>query len=238
MLRMTSIAAAPSLTVEPLWARTRASFARAVAAIGAPVAIAALGLLTRALRRAIVGRVARLEFLVRRLLLAEATAIGRSESTRAPAQKHTSAAQTPTRAAPRIDYARPETWQARFAFAAPRDPRAIPDSQAPSIRDLWGPTPPPAPPPVRRRPAHNEEESTFRLARRFEAVRRVLENPLPYARRLACLLTRAVRRFPEIVRRLVLTGARTNDYDRADPPLGIDILGACVDAPEAFPDSS
>ena len=66
----------------------------------------------------------------------------------------------------------------------------------------------------------------------------MLENPLPHAERLARLLTRAVRRFPEIVRRYFFAGARTGDYDPADPRLSIDALSAAFTAPEAFPDSS
>jgi hypothetical protein len=79
MPRMTT----SSLIAEPLWQRTRASFARAIEAIGTPAAIAALALLTRDLRRAIAGRILRLEHLVRKLLLAEATELHRAELARA-----------------------------------------------------------------------------------------------------------------------------------------------------------
>lgn len=79
MPRMTT----SSLIAEPLWQRTRASFARAIEAIGAPATIAALTLLTRSLCRVITGRILRLEHLVRKLLLAEATELHRVERARA-----------------------------------------------------------------------------------------------------------------------------------------------------------
>ncbi|WP_395645385.1 hypothetical protein [Terricaulis sp.] len=69
---MHAIAPSAPLAADPLWARVRAAFARAVAAIGAPAAIAALGLLSRAFRRSIANRIALLEHIVRKLLLAEA----------------------------------------------------------------------------------------------------------------------------------------------------------------------
>ena len=131
----------------------------------------------------------------------------------------------------------PQTWRAQFSFALPRNPRAVPNARAPRILDLSRDYPQPPPPRAARviRPEH----APFRLARRFEALRRVLENPLPHAQRLARVLAREVRRYSAIVRRAVLAGPRTDDYDRADPRLSMDALGAAWDAPEAFaPDSS
>jgi hypothetical protein len=136
------------------------------------------------------------------------------------------------------DLQRPETWRAQFSFALPRDPHLVPNAHAPRIRALWGD--PPATRPARERTPRpvTEEDAPFRLARRFEALRRVLENPRPHAERLARLMARAVRRFPEIVRRYLFAPARTNDYDPADARLGIDAMGCAFTAPEAFPDSS
>jgi hypothetical protein len=72
-----------TLIAEPLWQRTRASFSRAIDAIGTPAMIVAIATLTRDLRRAIVGRLFRLEHIVRKLLLAEAAELNRAEIARA-----------------------------------------------------------------------------------------------------------------------------------------------------------
>jgi hypothetical protein len=139
----------------------------------------------------------------------------------------------------------PETWNARFSFAPPRDPFAVPEARAPRIRALWGePTPKmsDAHAPVAAEPPTALDarvcHSPFGLARRFEALRRVLENPRPHVERLARVLARAVRRFPEIVRKFVLAPARTNDYDPDDPRLAIEAIARALDAPDAFRDSS
>jgi len=138
-----------------------------------------------------------------------------------------------------IDVGRPETWRATFSFALPRDPHRVPDSRAPRIRAPWGPTPPPAPGPERIARVIKAEDAPFCLARRFEALRRVLENPRPYAERLARLLARELRRFRQIVRRAVLAPCRSNGYDPDDPRLGIDAMGAgFVRSEIGFADSS
>jgi hypothetical protein len=253
MTAMSAIAA--PLIAEPLWARARAMFARAVVAIGDAAAIAILQQLPRPLRRRIVAWLAPLEHIVRKLLLAEAAALRRapnwtaglrpalaqvpqSRSAALRAACAAGAARSNLQPSRVFDPSRPETWPACFSFALPRDPLAVPDARAPRIRALWVPSPPPAPP--QRAPrASNETDTPFRLARRFEALRRVLENPLPHAQRLARLLARAVRRFPEIVQRCVLAPARTGDYDREDPRLGVDAITQSWGAPKAFaPDSS
>jgi len=235
-----------ALAAEPIWRRMRASFQRAVAEIGAPAVIAALSTLTRKLRRTIAERILRLEHLVRKLLLAEAVAIRRTtpalcvaaDAHKAPLTTSSFTAATPSaRAQP--DLTQPDTWSARFALAPPRDPRRVPEALAPRLRSLWGPTPPEPPPPPQRAPrVFDEAETPFRLARRLEALRRVLENPAPYAVRLARLLTRLVRSHPEIVRTYALSPARTAYYDPIDPRVGIDAFGACFCAEVAFTDSS
>ena len=238
-----TILTTPSLTTAPLWARTRAMFARAVAATGGAAAIAAIALLTEAARRAVIRWLAPLEHAARKLLLVEAAALAATPpqpndgTAGLQVRKTTSAASKAARRAARaLDLTRPETWPARFSFALPRDPRAVPDARAPRIRALWGP-PPPAPAPRAPRAA-DPEHSAFRLARRFEALRRVLDDPRPHAQRLACALRRARRRFPEIVRRYALAPARTNDYDPRDERLGIDACALALAAPDSFLDSS
>ena len=81
MPRMNAIAP-PTLTAEPLWIRARAMFARAVAAIGAPAAIAAITFIGKTLRRDIVAWLCPLEHVVRKLLLAEAAELHRAELAR------------------------------------------------------------------------------------------------------------------------------------------------------------
>lgn len=257
---MTDDPTAPSLTANPLWTRARAMFARALAVLGAISAIAARRTLTPEVRRQIVAWLAPLEHIVRKLLLAEAAALRQSAKayrtvdevkpalcvqsrdrvqTQRTAQPSNSLPSGGSERLPKqIDLSHPETWTARFSFAAPRDPLSVPESRAPRIRALWGATPPPAPPPPRLQRAVSAADAPFRLARRLEAIRRVLENPLPHAERLARLLARAVRRFPEIVRRYLHAPARGNGYDKADPRLSVDALRTAWNAPEVITDSS
>jgi hypothetical protein len=61
---------------------------------------------------------------------------------------------------------------------------------------------------------------------------------MPHAERLARLLTRAVRRFPEIARRFAAAPACSSDFDRADHRLSIDAMASSIGAADAFPDSS
>jgi hypothetical protein len=244
---------------DPIWTRARAMFARAAAAIGAPAAIALLTSLPPDLRRQIIAWLAPLEHVVRKLLLAEAAELHRAEGMRAargprlvmvqasqkwsarPLPRYSS--NVPEKSAPagarsNLDLAHPETWAARFSFALPRDPHLVPNAHAPRIRALWGSDPAPESASERKRYAIREEDAPFRLARRFEALRRVLENPRPYAERLARALAREVQRFGEAARRYLFAPCLTNDYDPADPRLGIDAIGAAFLAWEAFTDSS
>jgi hypothetical protein len=232
-----------------LWRRTRDMFARAVAAIGAPEAIARRMPLAPSLRRGIAGWIALLESIGRKLLLCDAAALRERERRsdrgprleivhlRAPQPAPDAPAQAarrepPTRRA--LDLSAPHTWRARIAFGFPRDPLACPESRAPRIRALWGPTPPPPPPPRR---AAERTPPALRLAFRLEAVRRVLEDPAPYALRLARLLKRLQRRFPELPGRYAIAAARPYFQDLADPRLVILVLAASMCAAHVF-DSS
>jgi hypothetical protein len=136
------------------------------------------------------------------------------------------------------DLAQPETWPARFSLAPPRDPLAVPESRAPRIRALWGDSAPPASVVAHTTSARTKTGAAFRLARRFEALRRVLEDPQPHARRLAALLARASRRFPEIVRRYVIQPARGAGWDNADPRLIVEVIAAAFAAEPALSDTS
>ena len=263
MPRMTPLT---SIT-EPLWQRTRASLARTIEVIGAPVVIA-LTVLTRELRREITGHILRLEHFVHKLLLAEATELYRAEVERAKKgprvervqlrslglaqhwrpgsggaslQARTGASIVekcePGGSRSKLDKTQPKTWPARFSFALPRNTHLVPNARAPRIRDPWGPDTPSLAP-ERAPRIVRAEDAPFRLARRLEALRRVLEDPKPHAERLARVLAREVRRVPRLITRYAFAPARTEDYDAQDYRLGVDIYGAVIDAPAAFRDTS
>jgi hypothetical protein len=142
----------------------------------------------------------------------------------------------------KVDPARPETWRAHFSLAIPRDPRRIPDARAPRIRALWDDdtharrAASPSVPQPNARVCHALSPA-FRLARRFEALRRVLENPSVHAERLARALARETRRRSSIMRDYLFAPCRANGHDPADPRLTVDAICEAFDALEAF-DSS
>lgn len=236
-------------TLSALWTRTRAMFARALAAIGEPQAIAARTALTRETRRDIAGWLARLESIVRKLLLALAAGLvqeQRASAARGPQlvvwqpriiARPAQSGSTHEHARQRVfDRAHPETWSARFALAPPRDPRAVPESRAPRIRALWGPTPPPpAPAP---RPPRQVNEPALRFAVRLEALRRVLADPVPHAKRLARIFRRLSRRYPEAAPRFAIAPARPCFGDPEDPRLIIEAITAAMTAAPVFADTS
>jgi hypothetical protein len=217
-----------------LWVRARAMFARAADELGGPDVIAALAAsmrpLNRGLRRSMVRWLVRLEHIVRKLLFAEAARLppGSAADTgavaaSAPCAGRASAAQPP------IDLHDPESWPVRFSLAVPPDPGAPSESCAPVIRSLSEDSPAsPAPSSPRLAP---RQEPAIRLARRFEALRRVLTNPAPYAMRLARIMRRLARRFADAPLRYASTVARVEWFDRADPRLPIDAYATALAAP-------
>jgi hypothetical protein len=240
---MTAIVETPSPALAPHWERARASYARAIAQLGGPAAIAAIARLSRALRLEIVRWLCPLEHIARKLLLAEAGRLLRDERARAAhgprlvriplrgIARHATSRNAQTVFSPVYGGGKgapPETWNARFSFAPPRDPLAVPEARAPRMRALWGSSAPAAPPPPRTPRTLDEAEAPFRLARRFEAVRRVLADPLPYAQRLVRLLVRLLPRYPEAVRNFAFSPARASGYDPADPRLSIDATGLAL----------
>lgn len=241
-----------------LWKRARAMRVRAVAAIGEPASIAQRTGLTQETRRDIAGWLARLESIVRKLLLAlvaqllheeqcarrkaprvEQIRLARFQGRPAPPTARTGpdALAASAKSARRVDLTRPETWPARFAFAPPRDPHVVPESRAPRIRALWGPPPPPPPPqqPPRGRRA---TEPALRFAFRLEALRRVLDDPVGYAQRLARIFPRLIRRYPEAAHRYAIAPARPHADDDGDPRLIIDVMGLAMVAAHLFPNTS
>lgn len=222
-------------------------FARLIAATGAPALIAALALTPR-LRSEVARHIALVEIMARKLLLADAAQlIPPPQQQRGPRlieiplhasglytcppirrRKH-----TPARL---IDPADPETWNARFALALPRDRRAVPERRAPRIRALWGDTP--SPPPASKPAPRRRHSCAFRLARRAEALRRLFENPAPYAARLARARPIGVNRSRETINRYALRAPRRFIGDHRDPKLTLDIFQAALRARDILFDSS
>lgn len=194
---------------------------------------------------AIVRQLAMLESLVRKLLFAEIAALA-TASERGPRIIHiplrpglvivNPPRKRPPRSPRPLDLAHPETWSASFALALPRDPRLVPDRCAPRIRALWGANSRfVEPPPAARR---DRGPTPYRIARRFEALRRVLNDPAPHVRRLATAQHRALARSPNVVSRYALIGPRRSGYDPADERLPIDIMSAALMARRQLCDSS
>ncbi len=237
----------PPPATTPLWARLRALFGRVIAAIGAPALIAALTL-APGMRTGIVRQLALVELLARKLLLAEAAALAPATAPRGPRLVEINLAAsglyTPTQIRRRtrarssvraIDPANPETWSARFALAIPRDERAVQDRRAPRIRALWGATTTPhAPEPAPRQ--HTSE--AFRIARRAEALRRMLNDPTSHVQRLARSRRFGVARTHETIRRYALSVPRRFVGDHYDPRLTVDIFDAAVHAHIILTDTS
>ncbi len=237
----------PNPATAPLWERTRAMFARAAAAVGAPAVIAALTLLPDAARAEIMRWLLLLESIVRKLLLADAGSLSQPPKQLSPRlidiplRGAPPANQTPAPSAARegararaIDFSQPETWAAQFALSLPHS-ASVPESRAPRIRALWGPAlPSPPPPPAPRR----RHAAAFLIARRFEAIRRVLNDPLPHVRRLALALRRAVYRCRDIITRYFAASPRKYDYDAHDPRLRIEAFGQAYNATFALADTS
>jgi len=219
----------------------RALFARVIAAIGAPALIAALTF-APGMRTGIVRQLALVEILARKLLLAEAAALSAQAPQRGPRLVEITLAASGLYTAPQtrrrkrapsqaraLDLSRPETWSARFALAVPRDARAVQDRRAPRIRALWGDTrSPPAPDPA---PSPRSQTSeAFRIARRAEALRRMLHDPAPYVSRLARARRIGVARSRETINRYALRAPRRFVGDHRDPRLTLDIFGAAIHA--------
>jgi hypothetical protein len=222
--------------IPTLWLRLRAMFARASASIGAPQALARLGALSRQRQHEIGCWIARLECIARKLLFAEAAHLDPSSfRTRPSAIRNPGANATLSPRAP-IDLAQPNTWRARFKLAPPRDPRFVPEQRAPRIRALWDShAPAPAQP---NRAAAQTTPTAIQFAFRAEALRRVLENPTPHARRLARILLRLQPRFPEAPLRYAMIAARPHAPDPGDPRLMIECFALAITAAELFFNSS
>jgi hypothetical protein len=228
-------------SIAELWRRARAMFERAAAIIGRADTLATLTALSPERRREIVGWLALVETIVRKLIFAKAALLPRLAPNSAPRVEyialrggyHQVRLKPPSRPAKAcaFDPAQPHAWRAPFDLALPRDRLTCPESRAPRIRALWGP--PPSPPPLPRQRA--ERQSTpapRRLALRLEALRRVLADPAPYVRRLAARLK------PKLAERYALATACSDWFDRADARLGVEVIALALLAAPIFANSS
>lgn len=199
----------PALIAAPLWLRARAMFARATRALNVFGALAALGPLPRALRREIMGWLAPLEMIVRKLLLAEAARL--APQTRRPLSP----------LALKCLRQIPRTPAPAFSLRPPRDCRRA--RLCPSIRsfDQLRQTPPP---PARARA--NAGPDGKALSRRFAALARVLAHPLRHARRLSRLIAAIRPRFPEIALRYASAPLNIMSRDREDLRLHVSAIAA------------
>ena len=234
-------------TIANLWQRLRSMMARISVIVGALPALAVLAALTRHRQREITSSIALLEAIARKLILIAAADIRSAEAAAAkplrlprleivtPSSPSWSAGVQPALSAEAsakaegarsnarpFDPNQPETWRVRFKLAPPRDPKACPASRAPRIRALWGPTPTPP----QRAPSQPRQMSPapLRLALRFEALRRVIADPAPHARRLARALPRLYRRFPGAAERYAIATARPHCRDEGDPLLIVEAI--------------
>jgi hypothetical protein len=132
-----------------------------------------------------------LELLLRRMLLIEAFALAGSQTLPRPQARKTKAASASDAQAPRpmqekppFDPARPDTWRVAF-IALPGRSRSGPHRRLPPAN--------PDRPFREKAPAKRYRRklvSALPLARRLEAAIRVINDPLPYVRRLAFRLQR------------------------------------------------
>jgi len=180
--------------IATLWQTARAWFADVLDSFGGPQKIQHT--LDRIARRAIKRQLKALEALVMKLLLIEAAKLRPLAVT---TQRASAARRGQGRAAQGADLNRPETWRVCFQLHIPPEPPE-PKNTGPRFRSL-------APPRFIRAVvvdakalaktfAHmaamrakstteaREHANAAKLARRFEALRRVFADPLPRARRL------------------------------------------------------
>lgn len=257
-----SITEATPATIADLWQRLRSMMTRASFIVGALPALAALASLTRRRHREIASCITCLEAIARKLIFVAAAALHRAErdgakASRMPQLKIVTpsptswsaglrpalSAEAKPRCAPggarsnlqAFDPAQPETWRVRFKLAPPRDEAAVPESRAPRIRALWGATP--ASP--QRAPSQPRDvtPAPVRLAQRFEALRRVIADPTPYARRLARILPRLCRRFSSAAERYAVAIGRPYAGDEGDPRLIVEAIALALCAAPVFVNS-
>ncbi|QGZ93888.1 hypothetical protein [Terricaulis silvestris] len=218
--------------IADLWKSARAVLADALSAFGGPQQIQRT--LDRIARSAIRRQLKALEVLVMKLLLIEAAKLP------AVTKRAHAAPNGQGRSAHAADPARPETWRVCFQLHIPPEPK----DTGPRIRG-FGPSRL-----IRavvvdantfanrlaamRASISNEERDSAaaaRLARRFEALRRVFANPAPRARRLKHKLIALKQRAFAAARRIV---AHKPPPRQLDPILLDRTRYAAEHAPPAF----
>ena len=178
----------PNTKPNPLWSAAREMVSFFVLAIGGPNIIATMGKLSRQMRRDIFGlagaaRAHRQEAVADRSgnLPLPADGLGPPALTSARLKSYMN---RPHRPRAWGDPEKPRTWRASFAVRIPSvEKRRAPVNSGPRIRSFDAPTPAPKQRARRRDPA-------FAFALRFEAVRRVLDDPARAIVRLARRLCR------------------------------------------------
>jgi hypothetical protein len=198
--------------IADLWRQARAQVAGALAALRGPAGVACI--VARAVYDVVKARLRLLESLVLKLLLIEAArmplcerASPSSGPSRACAQKVASHRQE--------DSASPETWRVRFRPRIPPDRRR---SRGPAIAHL------------RACPARPRSDA-LALARRFEALRRVLADPRRAAAALAARLRALGAAAHAVARRIALFVPRC----KAQGPTHAAALVRAHDALSAWP---
>lgn len=226
---------------------------RARDAVGGAHTVAAFAALESARQRLILGWLALIETITRKLLFAEAASLvcaERAAAARGPRielvplkrnairlidspspDEGAACSPGPINAVIR-DHAAPESWRVSFALKPPLN-RC---KNAPRIRALWGAAPARQTPPSRTE--CSETPAPLRLAMRFEALRRVLADPAPHIRRLARLLPRLCRHNAYAATRYASEAARPYHSDERDPRLIIDAMALALAAAHVFFDSS
>ena len=180
MPAMTNSDHVPNDPIAKLWRIARALMSEAMRAFGAPAEVART--LSRFARHALARRLRALETLAMKLLLVEAARLAVPPASSRHANAQTMAAKRTDIAgckpALRPDPARPETWRVRFELRIPSeradDCPAKPKQPSARMAALRARAPDMA----------RERAKAEKLARRLEALRRVVADPLPRARRL------------------------------------------------------
>ena len=248
-------------SIANIWTRVRSMFVRVSDIVGAIPALARLTLLWPSRQREIASAIALVETIVRKLIFIEAAEMQRNQPDQAsrpprlepvtPLSAGWSAGLRPAEALakpacaagaarpdlPGFDPTRPHTWRVRFKLCPPRDPLARSERRAPRIRALWGPSPPPPPLPAPKA-KRRITPAPLRLAQRFEALRRAISDPLPLARKLARILPRLCRRYPQAAERYATATAHPHRTDEGDPRLIIDAMVLALVAAPSFVNSS
>jgi hypothetical protein len=193
----------PTTAPKHLWQAVRDFLCTFFTFVGHPADLAAKGFVNARSHAHLIAWLRAGEHFLRRLLFIEANAL-----TVLPAScRQTAACKAAVRTTRAFDIANPETWRASFHCTVPVDRRRLAGM-------------------CRRRPAGTpavHAYPTLPLARRYEALLRAFNNPLPLARRLARTLTRTPTRADQL-----RTRPHQPKRESGDPAPLIDMIGRAV----------